>query len=170
MRGLVLCLLMAAPVAAQVDLSTPPVKAKQYVAYDSEAQVLPAGRRAVLELRFKVLPGFHVNSPRAKVGAAAADQGGAWRAGRGVKVAAGPSTPRGVPFSFAIDPSEKLDVYAGDFVVRVPVVAAAGPARVERLVGLPGLQQCGLLSAQDAAPWTCFLRPSSGERWTHSSR
>ena len=55
-------LALAGPVGAQVDLGAPPVKAKQYVVYDSEAQVLPAGRRAVLELRFKVLPGYHVNS------------------------------------------------------------------------------------------------------------
>ena len=125
MRGLVLCLLMAAPVAAQVDLSTPPVRAKQYVAYDSEAQVLPAGRRAVLELRFKVLPGFHVNShvPKSELLLPTRVELGAQA---GVKVAAA-EYPAGVPFSFAIDPSEKLDVYAGDFVVRVPVVAAAGP-------------------------------------------
>ena len=125
MKRLMVVLALAWPVWAQgVDLGAPPVKAKQYVAYDSEAQVLPAGKRAVLELRFKVLPGFHVNShapkselllpTRVELGAEA-----------GVKVSAA-EYPAGMPFSFAVDPTEKLDVYAGDFVVRVPVVATAG--------------------------------------------
>ena len=88
----------------------PPVKAKQYVAYDSEQQVLPAGKRAMLELRFVVLPGFHVNSHRPKselllptkveLGAEA-----------GVKLAEA-EYPAGTSFSFAFDPSDKLDVYA----------------------------------------------------------
>jgi hypothetical protein len=29
-------------------------------------------------------------------------------------------------YSFSFDPTEKLDVYAGDFTMKLPVVAAAG--------------------------------------------
>ena len=124
MRGLLLGLALAGPVGAQVDLGAPPVRVKQYVAYDSEAQVLPAGKRAMLELRFKVLPGFHVNShtPKSELLLPTKVELGTEA---GVKVSAA-EYPAGVPFSFPIDPSEKLDVYAGDFLVRVPVVAAAG--------------------------------------------
>jgi hypothetical protein len=34
--------------------------------------------------------------------------------------------PAGKMYSFSFDPTEKLDVYAGDFTVKLPVVAAAG--------------------------------------------
>ena len=124
MKGLAVLLWAPVLVAQSTDLSAPPVKAKQYVAYDSEQQVLPAGKRAMLELRFVVLPGFHVNSHRPKselllptkveLGAKA-----------GVKLAEA-EYPAGTSFSFAFDPSDKLDVYAGDFVVRVPVTATVG--------------------------------------------
>ena len=100
------------------------MKAKQYVAYDSEQQVVPAGKRATLELRFQVLPGFHVNSHRPKselLLPTRVELGGE----AGVKLAEA-EYPAGTSFSFAFDPSEKLDVYAGDFMVRVPVTAAAG--------------------------------------------
>ena len=119
----VLLLALAGSAGAQ-DLSAPPVKAKQYVVYDSEAQVLPAGRRAVLELRFRVLPGFHVNShaPKSELLLPTKVE---LAPETGVKVSAA-EYPAGVPFSFAVDPTDKLDVYAGNFVVRVPVVAAAG--------------------------------------------
>ena len=34
--------------------------------------------------------------------------------------------PAGKEYSFSFDPKEKLDVYSGDFTVKVPLVAAAG--------------------------------------------
>jgi hypothetical protein len=34
--------------------------------------------------------------------------------------------PAGTSYSFSFDPSEKLDVYTGEFVVKLPVVASAG--------------------------------------------
>jgi hypothetical protein len=43
----------------------------------------------------------------------------------GLKVAAA-EYPAGTTYSFSFDPREKLDVYQGDFVIKVPVVAAAG--------------------------------------------
>jgi hypothetical protein len=39
--------------------------------------------------------------------------------------------PQGVPYSFSFDPGDKLDVYAGNFVVKVPVVASAGAHTIE---------------------------------------
>ena len=120
-----LALALASPLFAQsVDLGAPPIKARQYVQYDSEAQVLPAGRRAMLELRFKVLPGYHVNShvPKSELLLPTKVELGPEA---GVRLSAA-EYPAGMPFSFPIDPAEKLDVYAGDFVVRVPVVASAG--------------------------------------------
>ena len=101
-----------------------PERAKQHVAYVSEAQTVAAGKRAVVEVHFRVEDGFHVNSHTPKsefliptvLGLGASD---------GVKVAA-LDYPPGKEFSFSFDPSDKLDVYSEDFVVKVPVVATAG--------------------------------------------
>ena len=114
---------MAASACAQT-LDAPPVKAKQYVAYAAEPQVVNAGKRTLLELHFQVLPGFHINShvPKGDLLLPTAVE---LEAEPGVKLAQA-EYPAGSEFSFAFDPSEKLDVYAGNFVVRVPVVAAAG--------------------------------------------
>jgi cytochrome c biogenesis DsbD-like protein len=111
-------------VAQQVNLSAPPVKTKQYVTYAAEEQNLPAGKKSVVELRFHVIEGFHVNShtpkselliptnlkldPAAGINATAAEY------------------PAGTAYSFSFEPNEKLDVYTGAFTVKVPVVAQAG--------------------------------------------
>jgi hypothetical protein len=34
--------------------------------------------------------------------------------------------PAGKPYSFSFDPKEKVDVYAGDFTIKLPVVATPG--------------------------------------------
>ena len=107
--------------AAQFD-DTP--KSKSYVAYTEEPQMVPAGKNAVLELRFRVKDGFHVNShtPKSELLIPTALK---LDAAAGVK-AGELQYPAGKTYSFAFDPSEKLDVYAGDFTVKLPVVAVAG--------------------------------------------
>ena len=111
-------------IAAQLGSMDAPVRAKQHVAYVAEAQTVAAGKRAMLELRFHVDDGFHVNShtPKTEAQIATAVE---FAASEGVKVQAA-EYPAGKPFSFSFDPSEKLDVYSDDFVVKVPVVATAG--------------------------------------------
>ena len=106
-----------------------PGMAKQYVAYTALPQTLAANHAATLELHFRVLPGYHVNShtptesyliPTELTLPAAA----------GVK----PGTavyPHGEPYAFSFDPKNKLSVYAGDFIVKVPVTAAAGAHSVD---------------------------------------
>ncbi len=101
-----------------------PVKTKQYIQFAAEQQVVPAGKRAVLELRFRVVDGFHVNSHAPKsdlqlptMVALAPDAG----------VTLGTAEyPAGKVYSFSFAPEEKLDVYQDEFVVRLPVTAAAG--------------------------------------------
>ena len=99
-------------------------KPKAYVLYLAEPQTVPAGKSAVLDLRFRVVQGYHVNShsPKSELlipTALSLDTAA------GVKV--GPlDYPAGQSYSFSFDPSEKLDVYAGDIIVKLPVVAAAG--------------------------------------------
>jgi len=108
---------------AQLGGMSAPERGKQHVAYVAEAQTVAAGKRAVLELRFRIDDGFHVNShtPKSEFLIPTNLNLG----GDGVKVAA-IEYPAGKEFSFSFSPTEKLDVYAEDFVVKVPVVAAAG--------------------------------------------
>ncbi|MBB5055509.1 hypothetical protein HDF16_000178 [Granulicella aggregans] len=99
-------------------------KPKTYLVYAAEPQTIAAGKRAVVELHFKVQDGFHVNSHTPKselliptnLKLDAAD---------GVKAAA-LEYPAGVPYSFSFEPNEKLDVYQGAFIVKLPVMATRG--------------------------------------------
>jgi hypothetical protein len=111
--------------ATQFSSLDAPARTKTHVAYVAEAATVAAGKRAVLELRFHIDEGFHVNShtPKSDLQIATALQLGG---DSGIKL--GPAEyPAGKPFSFSFDPTDKLDVYSDDFVVKVPVVAAAGP-------------------------------------------
>ena len=122
MKALVVVGALALAQLGQLDGS---VKApKQRVSYAAEAQTVAAGKKAVLELRFRVDDGFHVNShtPKSDLQIPTVVSFGA---SDGVRVAAA-EYPAGKEYSLAFDPSEKLDVYSDDFVVKVPVVAAAG--------------------------------------------
>lgn len=106
------------------DLNGPRTKPKQLVVYASEAQVIPAGKPAVLELRFRVQDGYHVNShhPHSELEIPTAVE---LAPDAGVQVHSA-EYPEGKPYTLAFDPSETLDVYTGDFAVRIPVVATAG--------------------------------------------
>ena len=125
-----IALLAAALVLAQApaqdlgSLDGPAKKPKQYVVFAAEPQAVAAGKRAMLELRFKVLDGYHINShaPKSELQIPTVV---ALAAGDDVKVSPA-EYPAGKPYSFSFDPSEKLDVYQGDFTVRVPVVAGVG--------------------------------------------
>ena len=112
------------PTVAQLGNMDAAAKAKAYVLYAAEPQSVPAGRRAVLELRFQVVQPYHINShtPKSQL---LIPTTLTLQPCDGVKAGA-LQYPAGQPYSFAFDPSDKLDVYAGSFTVRLPVVAAAG--------------------------------------------
>lgn len=108
----------------------PPSRAKSRIVYAAEAQTVPAGKSAALQLRFTVQDGFHVNShtPRAEF---LLPTTLTLEPTEGVKTAALEYPPgTAYSFSFSFGPDEKLDVYAGAFTVKVPVVAAAGEHRM----------------------------------------
>ena len=106
------------------SLDAPAPKPKSYVVYSAEQQVVTAGKRSVLELHFRVIDGFHVNSHTPKSELLIPTQI-VLQPAAGVKAEA-LEYPAGTSYSFSFDPSEKLDVYSGAFMVKVPVVAEAG--------------------------------------------
>ena len=116
-------------IAQQGSLSTPAMKPKQYVNYAAEEQVVKAGKKSVVELRFRVTEGFHVNSHTPKSELLIPTQL-ALQPAAGVK-AEPVAYPAGTSYSFSFDPSEKLDVYTGAFTVKLPVVAEAGSHTVD---------------------------------------
>jgi hypothetical protein len=115
---------VAGPATAQLGNMDAAGKPKSYVLYAAEPQTVPAGKHAVPELRFHLVQGYHVNSHTPKsdllIPTALTLQ-----PADGVK-ASPLEYPPGQPFSFSFDPSDKLDVYASDFTVKLPVVASAG--------------------------------------------
>jgi hypothetical protein len=119
-----LALIAAAVPFGHAQFMDAPAKPKSYITYIAEAQTIAAGKRGVLQLRFQITPGFHVNSHTPKsdtlIPTALTLQSAA-----GVK-ADDLVYPPGLPFSFSFDPKEKVDVYAGAFIVKLPVVATAG--------------------------------------------
>jgi thiol:disulfide interchange protein len=106
-----------------------PATPKDYVQYAAEPQTVAANKLANLEIRFHVVQGFHINShtPRSKF---LIPTTLTLQPATGVKPAM-PEFPTGQLYSFAFDPSEKVDVYAGSFTVKLPVVAAAGEHAID---------------------------------------
>jgi hypothetical protein len=129
-KGILLALfvLVAGPgsMAAQQigNLDAPVVKPKGYVVYAAEEQIVKAGKRSVVDLQFRVLDGFHVNSHTPKSELLIPTQI-TMQPAPGVKVE-GIEYPAGTAYSFSFEPNEKLDVYSGPFTVKLPVVAEAG--------------------------------------------
>ena len=113
---------------AQPQMDAAP-KPKAYVLYAAESQTVPAGKAATLELRFQTVKGYHVNShtPKSEL---LIPTTLTLQPAPGVKAGA-LQFPAGKPYSFAFDPTDKLDVYAGDFTVKLPVVATSGDHTID---------------------------------------
>jgi DsbC/DsbD-like thiol-disulfide interchange protein len=114
---------VASSAPAQFSLDAP-AKSRAYVNYTAEAQTVPAGKHGMLQLHFQLLQGFHVNShtPKSKLLIPTALT---LQPAPGV-TAGQLEYPAGQPFSFSFDPNEKVDVYAGAFIVKVPVTSTPG--------------------------------------------
>jgi Disulphide bond corrector protein DsbC len=117
------------PVGQVGSLDAPAAKPKSYVVYAAEQQVIAAGKKSVLELHFRVVDGFHVNSHTPKSELLIPTQI-VLQPAAGVKADA-LEYPAGTSYSFSFDPTEKLDVYSGAFTVKLPVVAEAGAHSIE---------------------------------------
>ncbi len=104
-------------IAQQISGFDAPAKAPGNVLYKAEAQVVKAGKPAVLELQFVVRDGFHVNShtPKSELLIPTVIK---LQPAEGVK-ASEVVYPAGTSYSFSFEPNEKLDVYTGTFTVKV---------------------------------------------------
>lgn len=116
--------LAAQPAIQMGNLNRAPVRATSYVTYDAEPLVIQAGKRNVLELRFQIANGYHVNSHTPKSELLIPTKL-TLQPTAGVKAEA-TEYPAGTEFSFSFSPKDRLNVYAGDFTVKLPIVAAAG--------------------------------------------
>jgi len=106
-----------------------PTTPKSYVLFAAEPQSIAANKQVALELRFQVVQGFHINSrtPKSKF---LIPTTLSLQPATGVKPGP-PEFPAGQLYSFAFDPTEKVDVYAGSFTVKLPVVATAGEHTID---------------------------------------
>lgn len=125
--GFVLAALGSVPALAALQdgtLAMPETTPKSYVLYVAEDHDVRAGKRTIVELRFRVANGFHVNShmPKSELLIPTALT---LEPSPGVTEEAA-EYPAGKSYTFTFDPSNKLDVYTGDFMVKVPMVASAG--------------------------------------------
>ncbi len=123
--------------AAQFGEFTGPAKTQSHVSYVAEPQSVVAGKPGVLELQFRVADGFHVNShtPKSELLIATSLT---------MEPASGVSAgkleyPKGMAYSFPLQPEETLDVYSGAFTVLLPVEAKAGE---HTLTGVLRYQAC----------------------------
>jgi hypothetical protein len=107
------------------DAKGPAGSKNQSVVYLFPEQVtIHAGKPSAVDLHFRVAPGLHINShtPSDKFliattfSVAGSD---------GVELAAA-SYPAGESMTLASDPSTRLSVYTGEFVIHAQIVSAAG--------------------------------------------
>jgi hypothetical protein len=134
---LALLTLLAAALAQ--DSLTP--KAPIVIAVPPEAVAVAPGGSVRVELRFRVSPGYHINSnkprsdflipTRLKLSPPAGLTPGAV------------VYPEGKDLTFVFSPKEKLNVYAGDLVVRAELRAlASAPAGSYKVAGELRYQAC----------------------------
>jgi hypothetical protein len=122
---------MTLPAQIQLGDNRASAAARGHVELVSDAIEVKAGQEQIVELRFRVDPGFHINSHTPKdelliPTVLKLDTGG--RTGVDVK---GEDYPAGAPFHLqAAAAGETLDVYQGEFRVKVRLIADPGASNL----------------------------------------
>ncbi|MBW8748584.1 MAG: protein-disulfide reductase DsbD N-terminal domain-containing protein [Acidobacteria bacterium] len=111
---------------------------KSFVNYAAEPASIAAKKPAVVELHFKVLDGYHMNShtPKSELLIPTVLK---LEPATGVKLGA-IDYPVGHEYSFSFNPQEKLDVYTGDVTLKTHLTAAA--AGTYTVKGVLSYQAC----------------------------
>src|ERR1035437_6092171 len=110
--------------------SAPRSAAKPAVVFLYPEQVtVPAGKPTTIALHFLIEPGLHINShtPRQEE---LIPTPLTIPAGSGVRLD-GVVYPPGADFTLPLDPTTKLSVYSGEFIIQARIVAAPGDHLVE---------------------------------------
>ena len=116
------------PAVAQIPATKPP--SASWVRFTAPQEVsIQAGKSAIVELHFTILPKLHINS-HTPTSETLIPTRLAVTEVPGMKVSA-IDFPAGQPFSFPIDPTTKLDVYTGDFVLKAHINAQPGSHLLE---------------------------------------
>jgi DsbC/DsbD-like thiol-disulfide interchange protein len=109
--------------AQSINAGQSPLK-KQHVDFVTEGQTITANKPALLKLHLKVENGFHINSHVPKSEMLIPTK---------IAIVETPDAevkdvdfPAGIPFSFAFEPKQKLDVYQGDVVLTAHITAKPG--------------------------------------------
>ncbi len=125
--------------AQQIQLDEARPVQKSHVVLLTDSVQVKGGREQRVELRFRVEPGFHINSHTPKDGLLIPTVL-ALESGRrsGVDVL-GEAYPAGEPFRLAVGDGETLDVYQGEFRVTVRMIADPGEST---LLGSLHYQAC----------------------------
>ena len=133
----VLLLLGVAGRAQEISLAGDAAAKKGHVSLLSDDLVVEAGKVQVVELRFRVEEGFHINSHTPKDPLLIAT---ALKLDAGDVKVLGVEYPQGAVFKLGSGAdAETLDVYQGEFRVRVRVVAVRGSST---MVGTLHYQAC----------------------------
>jgi hypothetical protein len=132
-----MALLCAPLVAQEIQLGDAPVAHRAHVELLSNAAEVKAGESQVVELRFRVDEGFHINShtPKDELLIPTAIR---FNTGSVVKVV-DEQYPKGSTFRLPVGSGETLDVYQGEFRVKVQVMVPKGAST---LVGVLKYQAC----------------------------
>ncbi|MGA2350801.1 MAG: protein-disulfide reductase DsbD domain-containing protein [Terracidiphilus sp.] len=133
---------MRVTVAMTVGLSSLPAQAQSSdlparsaakpaaVAYLYPEQVtVPAGEAATVALHFRIAPGLHINS-HTPMGDELIPTSLTIPEGTGVRLEEA-IYPRGMEFTLPLDPTTKLSVYTGEFIIQSRIVASVGNHLVE---------------------------------------
>ena len=116
-------------------------KTPQVTALPAEAVAVAPGASVRVDLRFRVAPGFHINSSKPRSEFLIPTR---LKLNPPAHLAPGPVIyPEGKDLSFTFSPGEKLNVYSGDFTVRAELRAlASAPAGSYRVQGELRYQAC----------------------------
>jgi hypothetical protein len=116
--------LCCVPLRAQIQLGPAPAVHKEHVQLVSDAVQVLAGAPQIVELRFQVDDGFHINSHTPKDDLLIPTELRVDAAG-GLKVLE-EQYPKGSVFRLLLGSGETLDVYQGEFRVSVRMVVPKG--------------------------------------------
>ncbi len=110
--------------AQSINAGQPAPAKKQHVEFLPQDEAVAANKPVLLKLHLRVEPGYHINSHEPKSEMLIPTR---------IAIVELPDVdvkdvdfPAGIPFSFAFEPKQKLDVYQGDVVLTAHLTAKPG--------------------------------------------